>query len=77
MDATVSVPCEGGQRHQETHTFSTTTGLLLADWLPSYGVSLVGMEARSAVGAAAAQVQARAGRLRNAYQKRSLQVSST
>jgi transposase len=40
------VPGEEGQRLQETRTFSTTTrGLLtLADWLSSYGVTLVGME---------------------------------
>jgi transposase len=44
--ATVRVPGEEGQRLQETRTFSTTTrGLLtLADWLSSYGVTLVGME---------------------------------
>lgn len=44
--ATVRVPGSGGQRLQETHTFSTTTrGLLaLADWLASYGVTLVGLE---------------------------------
>ena len=44
--ATVRVPGEDGQRLQETCTFSTTTrGLLtLADWLDSYGVTLVGME---------------------------------
>ena len=44
--ATVRVPGEGGQRLQETRTFvATTRGLLtLADWLESYGVTLVGME---------------------------------
>src|SRR6059036_2979494 len=44
--ATVRVPGEDGQRLQETRTFPTTTrGLLtLADWLASYGVTLVGME---------------------------------
>src|SRR3989442_5850692 len=44
--ATVRVPGEDGQRLQETRMFSTTTrGLLaLADWLDSYGVTLVGME---------------------------------
>jgi transposase len=44
--ATVRVPGEEGQRLQETRTFSTTTGGLvtLADWLSSYGVTLVGME---------------------------------
>ena len=44
--ATVRVPGGEGQRLQETSTFSTTTrGLLtLADWLESYGVTLVGME---------------------------------
>src|SRR5438876_5133364 len=44
--ATVRVPGGGRERLQETRTFSTTTrGLLtLADWLASYGVTLVGME---------------------------------
>ena len=44
--ATVRFPGPGGQRLQETRTFSTTTrGLLtLADWLASYGVTRVGME---------------------------------
>src|SRR5437867_9361951 len=44
--ATVRVPRKDGQRLQETRTFATTTrGLLtLADWLESYGVTLVGME---------------------------------
>jgi len=44
--ATVRVPGKDGQRLQETRTFATTTrGLLtLADWLASYGVTLVGME---------------------------------
>jgi len=44
--ATVRVPRKDGQRLQETRTFPTTTrGLLtLADWLASYGVTLVGME---------------------------------
>jgi len=44
--ATVHVPGRDGSRLQETRTFATTTrGLLtLADWLASYGVSLVGME---------------------------------
>ncbi len=44
--ATVRIPGPGGQRLQETRTFSATTrGLLtLADWLESYGVTLVGME---------------------------------
>src|SRR6266566_8882263 len=43
---TVRSPGPGGQRLQETRTFSATTrGLLrLADWLASYGVTLVGME---------------------------------
>jgi len=44
--ATVRVPGSGRERLQETRTFQTTTrGLLtLADWLSSYGVTLVGME---------------------------------
>src|SRR5207302_11155406 len=44
--ATVRVPGGGRERLQETRTFSTTTrGLVtLADWLASYGVTLVGME---------------------------------
>jgi transposase len=44
--ATVRVPGSGRGRLQETCTFETTTrGLLtLADWLESYGVTLVGME---------------------------------
>jgi transposase len=44
--ATVRAPAPDGQRLQETRTFQTTTrGLLtLADWLGSYGVTLVGME---------------------------------
>jgi transposase len=44
--ATVRAPGTAGQRLQETRTFPTTTcGLLtLADWLESYGVTLVGME---------------------------------
>src|SRR2546428_6491774 len=44
--ATVRVPGGGRERWQETRTFQTTTrGLLtLADWLESYGVTLVGME---------------------------------
>src|SRR6266511_251909 len=44
--ATVRVPGSGRERVQETRTFQTTTrGLVtLADWLASYGVTLVGME---------------------------------
>ena len=44
--ATIRVPGSGRERLQETQTFQTTTcGLLtLADWLASYGVTLVGME---------------------------------
>ncbi len=44
--ACIRVPAEGGERHQEVRTFSTTTaGLLtLRDWLASYGVTVVGME---------------------------------
>jgi transposase len=46
VTATVRVPGSGRERLQETRTFSATTrGLLtLADWLASYGVTLVGME---------------------------------
>lgn len=46
VTATVRVPSESGERHQETSTFSTTTAglLMLADWLASYGITLVGME---------------------------------
>jgi transposase len=44
--ATVRAPAPDGQRQQETRTFQTTTrGLVtLADWLASFGVTLVGME---------------------------------
>jgi transposase len=44
--ATVHIPGPDGSRLQETRTFATTTrGLVtLADWLASYGVTLVGME---------------------------------
>ena len=46
VTATVRVPGCGRERLQETRTFETTTrGLVtLADWLESYGVTLVGME---------------------------------
>ncbi len=46
VGATVRVPGGGRERLQQTRTFSTTTrGLVtLADWLASYGVTLVGME---------------------------------
>ena len=49
MVATVRVPGSDGGRHHESRTFATTTaGLLaLADWLGSYGVTLVGMESTS------------------------------
>ena len=45
--ATVRVPGEQGKRHEELHTFGTTTHELLAlrDWLKSWEVTLVGMEA--------------------------------
>lgn len=46
--ATVRVPSiRRGQRHQETRTFGTTIRQLetLADWLSTFGVTLVGMEA--------------------------------
>lgn len=44
--ATVRVPAEGGDRRQETRTFSTTTrGLTeLAEWLATFEVQRVGME---------------------------------
>jgi transposase len=44
--ACVRVPGEGGERHQEIRTFSTTTaGLItLRDWLASFEVTIVGME---------------------------------
>jgi transposase len=48
VTACVRVPAEsGGSRHQEVGEFSTTTqGLLqLRDWLASFEVELVGMEA--------------------------------
>ena len=47
--ASVRIPGPGGQRLQETRTFSATTrGLLtLADWLASYGVTVAGMESTS------------------------------
>ncbi|CAN5660220.1 IS110 family transposase [soil metagenome] len=46
VTATVRVPGEGGERHQETQTFPTTTRalLVLLDWLQSHKVTLVGME---------------------------------
>jgi transposase len=46
VTATVRVPGSGRERWQETRTVQTTTrGLVtLADWLESYGVTLVGME---------------------------------
>src|ERR1700756_1042271 len=45
--ATVRVPGEGKQRHEETHTFGTTLSQLLTllDWLGSHQVTVVGMEA--------------------------------
>jgi hypothetical protein len=47
LTACVRVPGARGQRLQETRTFATTTsGLVaLADWLRSFAVTLVGMEA--------------------------------
>ncbi|MCA1704441.1 MAG: hypothetical protein LC808_14745, partial [Actinobacteria bacterium] len=44
VTATVRVPGEGGERHQETQTFPTTTRALLVplDWLQSHKVTLVG-----------------------------------
>src|SRR6266542_4301207 len=44
--ACVRVPGEGGERHQDIRTFSTTTAglLILRDWLQSFGVTVVGME---------------------------------
>jgi transposase len=46
VTACVRVPGRGGRRHQETRSFATTTGGLvaLADWLRSFAVTLVGME---------------------------------
>lgn len=46
VTACVRVPGRGGGRAQQTREFATTTaGLLtLADWLRSYGVTVVGME---------------------------------
>lgn len=45
--ACVRVPDKGGRRREETREFSATTrGIVsLADWLGSFGVTLVGMEA--------------------------------
>lgn len=45
--ATVRVPGEHGKRREHVHTFGTTTIELLAlrDWLQSYAVTLVAMEA--------------------------------
>jgi transposase len=46
ITACVRVPDDAGGRRQEIREFATTTsGLLtLADWLPSFQVSVVGME---------------------------------
>jgi transposase len=45
--ATVRVPGEHGRRDEQTHTFGTFTSELLAlrDWLSSWNVTLVAMEA--------------------------------
>jgi transposase len=47
VTACVRTPGEGGEPHQEVRKFSATTrGLLqLRDWLASFAVTLVGMEA--------------------------------
>ena len=47
ITACVRTPAEGGEPHQEIRKFSATTrGLLqLRDWLASFAVTLVGMEA--------------------------------
>jgi transposase len=47
ITACVRAPGEAGEPHQQIREFSTTTrGLLqLRDWLASFGVTLVGMEA--------------------------------
>ena len=47
VTACLRTPGEGGEPHQEVRKFSTTTrGLLqLRDWLASFAVTLVGMEA--------------------------------
>lgn len=47
ITACVRTPGEGGEPHQEIRKFSATTrGLLqLRDWLASFAVTLVGMEA--------------------------------
>src|SRR5438034_113641 len=44
--ACVRVPGPSGGRHQEVHTFGTTTSELLAlrDWLAAHRIALVGME---------------------------------
>src|SRR3989442_7334948 len=47
LTACVRVPGEHGEREQHIRTFRTTTSQLLAlrDWLASFGVTVVGMEA--------------------------------
>jgi transposase len=47
ITACVRTPGEGGESHQQIRKFSATTrGLLqLRDWLASFAVTLVGMEA--------------------------------
>ncbi len=47
LTACVRLPGEGGRRDEQTRTFSTTTAGLMAllDWLASYDVTVVGMEA--------------------------------
>jgi hypothetical protein len=48
VKATVRLPgARRGTRHTETRTFRTTTAglVLLADWLASFGVTVVGMKA--------------------------------
>ena len=52
VTACVRIPEESGTLHQEIREFPTTTrGLLvLRDWLASFGVRLVGMEATGVTG---------------------------
>jgi transposase len=47
VTACVRIPEESEDLHQEIREFSTTTRglLMLRDWLASFGVRLVGMEA--------------------------------
>ncbi len=53
VEVTIRVPSDtiSGRRQQETRTFGTTRRELesLADWLRSWGVTKVGMEATSVI----------------------------